>query len=238
MARRPRTPGARRRPRGAAAGPPPDHARSRQAPELPPLAAEFATSAPDLLRAPPDSGREVAFAGRSNAGKSSVLNRIAGQRSLARTSGTPGRTQLLNFFRVGEDARLVDLPGYGYAKTDQATRRAWQAHVEAYLENRQTLVGVVLVMDIRHPFQEFDERMITWARMSALPLLILLNKADKLGHGAGVRALRDAEARVAELPNVRPLLFSALRGEGTDPVLTILREWLCLDEGAPSAPTE
>lgn len=238
MARRPRPPGARRRPKGAAAGPPPEHARSRQAPELPPLIAEFETSAPDLRRAPPDSGREVAFAGRSNAGKSSVLNRIAGQRSLARTSGTPGRTQLLNFFRVGEDARLVDLPGYGYAKADQSTRRAWQAHVEAYLENRQTLVGVVLVMDIRHPFQEFDERMIAWARMSALPLLILLNKADKLGHGAGVRALREAETRVADLPNVRPLLFSALRGQGTDQVLTILREWLCLDDGPPPEPMD
>ena len=238
MARRPRPPGARRKPKGAAAGPPPAHARSLQASQLAPLVAEFETSAPDLWRAPPDSGREVAFAGRSNAGKSSVLNRIAGQRSLARTSGTPGRTQLLNFFRVGENARLVDLPGYGYAKTDQATRRTWQARVEAYLANRQTLVGVVLVMDIRHPFQEFDERMITWARMSALPLLILLNKADKLGHGARVRALREAEARVADLPNVQPLLFSAMRGQGTDQVLTILREWRWIDGEPPPDPMD
>ncbi|MCA1791551.1 MAG: ribosome biogenesis GTP-binding protein YihA/YsxC, partial [Thioalkalivibrio sp.] len=227
MARRPHTPGARKRPRGSARTPPPTYGRASPEPDAgdaPRLIASFETSAPDISRAPPDRGREIAFAGRSNAGKSSVLNRLAGQRGLARTSGTPGRTQLLNFFRIelpgdrterpqatddeGFEAdsqmprRLVDLPGYGYAKTNLQTRNAWQANVEEYLSARQTLVGVVLVMDIRHPFQPFDEHMVAWARASALPLLILLNKADKLGHGAASGALASARAHLVELPNV------------------------------------
>lgn len=263
MARRPHTPGARKRPRGTPRTPPPSYGRRAPEPDAtdaPRLVASFETSAPDIARAPPDRGREVAFAGRSNAGKSSVLNRLAGQRGLARTSGTPGRTQLLNFFRIrgpeepqdadgaGSDSeragdgpdeelprRLVDLPGYGYAKTNLQTRNAWQANVEEYLAARQTLVGVVLVMDIRHPFQPFDEHMVAWARASALPLLILLNKADKLGHGAAGGALAAARAHLVELPNVHVMLFSALRGAGAAEALALLREWLCLpppDAGA------
>ncbi|HSG88251.1 MAG TPA: ribosome biogenesis GTP-binding protein YihA/YsxC [Pseudomonadales bacterium] len=240
MSRRPTTPGARKRPRRSAREPSPIYGRRQRPVEVQPLIAAFETSAPDIRRAPQDQGREVAFAGRSNAGKSSVLNRVAGQRSLARTSGTPGRTQLLNFFLVDPPAdedpedpaavprRLVDLPGYGYARTDHATRRAWQAHVEEYLAARQTLVGVVLVMDIRHPFQEFDEHMVAWARESSLPLLILINKADKLGQGAIGLALREAQAHVADLPNVQVVAFSALRGQGAAEVLAILRAWLCL----------
>lgn len=239
MARRPHTPGARKRPRRPANDAAQPWRQKQTDVPLQPLVAEFETSAPDLRHAPPDAGREVAFAGRSNAGKSSVLNRLTGQRGLARTSGTPGRTQLLNFFRIerpGDEAglddappvRLVDLPGYGYAKTDQATRRAWQAHVEDYLAGRQTLVGVVLVMDIRHPFQEFDERMVGWARASALPLLILLNKADKLGHGASGQALAEARRHVADAANIRVQCFSALRGQGAAEALEVLRDWLCL----------
>lgn len=269
MARRPHTPGARKRPRGTPRTPPPSYARRAPEPdaaEAPRLIASFETSAPDIARAPPDLGREVAFAGRSNAGKSSVLNRLTGQRGLARTSGTPGRTQLLNFFRIsdpgapenpgaaeereqgaGEDStaavdlprRLVDLPGYGYAKTNLQTRNAWQANVEEYLAARQTLVGVVLVMDIRHPFQPFDEHMVAWARASALPLLILLNKADKLGHGAASGALAAARAHLVELPNVHLMLFSALRGAGAAEALSLLREWLCLQPSdADSAPDD
>lgn len=241
LARRPRTPGARKRPKRPPGAPSPHAARDSAPADRPPIAASFLTSAPSLREAPPESGREVAFAGRSNAGKSSALNRLVGQRSLARTSRTPGRTQLLNFFEVTEpgavDARLVDLPGYGYAKTDHATRDAWQEHVEGYLAGRQTLVGLVLLMDIRHPFQTFDEHVLDWARASALPLLLLLNKADKLGHGAAMTALREGRSRVDDLPNVRVELFSALRGQGSDAVLAVLREWLALPEpGAKQAP--
>jgi GTP-binding protein len=194
------------------------------------LPADFELGAPSLAHAPPDSGREVAFAGRSNAGKSSVLNRLTGQRALARTSRTPGRTQHLNFFRVDDAARLVDLPGYGYARADLETRDAWQVHVEAYLSARQALVGVVLVMDVRHPFQPFDEQLIAWAGSSAIPLLVLLNKADKLGHGARADTLRSATERLRDTPTAEAILFSALRGMGAETALRRVRQWLCLPE--------
>ncbi len=171
----------------------------------------------------------MAFAGRSNAGKSSVLNRLTAQRSLARTSKTPGRTQLLNFFRITPDACLVDLPGYGYAKTDRRTRDAWQNQVEGYLASRRSLAGVVLVMDIRHPFQPFDEQMIAWARAADMPLLVLLNKADKLGFGAASAALQQARRHLADMPQTLVILFSALRGQGSEEALTLLRSWLDLN---------
>ncbi len=224
MARRPATPGARKRPKTQRRP-----AQATAAEALPYLLSDFERSAKGPGDAPPDQGREVAFAGRSNAGKSSVLNRLTGQRSLARTSKTPGRTQLLNFFRVSPEARLVDLPGYGYAKTDRSTRDAWQQQVEGYLASRRALVGVVLVMDIRHPFQPFDEQMIGWARAADMPLLVLLNKADKLGFGAASAALQQARHHLADTPAAEPLLFSALRGQGSEQALTILRGWLGLD---------
>lgn len=193
------------------------------------LAARFERSARGPGDAPPDRGREVAFAGRSNAGKSSVLNRLTGQRGLARTSKTPGRTQLLNFFRIDDDSCLVDLPGYGYAKTGRATRDAWQDEVEGYLASRQALVGVVLVMDIRHPFQPFDEQLVAWSRAADMPLLVLLNKADKLGFGAASAALADARRHLADTPRAEVVLFSALRGQGSEEVLAMLRGWLGLE---------
>jgi len=227
--KRPTTPGARKRKRPPQGTPTTGVALDA----LPVIEASFERSAKGPGDSPADRGREVAFAGRSNAGKSSVLNRITGQRSLARTSKTPGRTQLLNYFRINADACLVDLPGYGYAKTDRGTRDAWQREVEGYLSSRSALIGVVLVMDIRHPFQPFDEQMIAWARASDMPLLLLLNKADKLGFGAASTALQQARQHLKDTPQVHPLLFSALRGQGCEEALTILRGWLELDEATP-----
>src|SRR5690606_32067439 len=161
----------------------------------PRMEAVFVTSAADLRGCPPRDRPEVAVAGRSNAGKSSVLNRLTGNRHTARVSKTPGRTQLLNFFDVQRIAgtpcrgRLVDLPGYGYAKAGREAQRRWQALVNRFLSERDNLVAVVLVMDIRHPLEPFDRELIDWAAASELPLLALLNKADKLGHGAQQQAL-------------------------------------------------
>lgn len=226
MARRPVPPGQRKRPKRPPAAPTSATATAT----LPPLAADFECSARGPGDSPAESGPEVAFAGRSNAGKSSVLNRLTNQRGLARTSRTPGRTQLLNYFRLANGARLVDLPGYGYAKTNRSTREAWQEEVEGYLASRATLVAVVLVMDIRHPFQPFDEQMLSWSRAADMPLLILLNKADKLGFGAASSALQKARNHLADHPRAEPLLFSALRGQGTDAALERLRTWLELED--------
>ena len=228
MPRRPPTPRSRKRPKRTSDRPDSRRAAARAPDPRLLLPAAFDRSAPTIREAPPEQGREVAFAGRSNAGKSSVLNRLTGQRALARTSRTPGRTQQLNFFRVDGDRRLVDLPGYGYAEAGRAVREDWQDHVEGYLAARQVLVGLVLVMDVRHAFQPFDRQLLAWARASALPVLVLLNKADKLGHGARSEALRAARTELAGEPTAEAVLFSALRGSGAEPVLRRLRAWLDL----------
>ncbi|MGB2065012.1 MAG: ribosome biogenesis GTP-binding protein YihA/YsxC, partial [Marinomonas gallaica] len=146
--------------------------------------AHFIKSAEKLSQCPLDQGLEVAFAGRSNAGKSTSLNTLANQRKLARTSKTPGRTQLINCFGLNvEDRRLVDLPGYGFAKVPIAMKENWQAHMQDYLMNRRSLVGVVLVMDIRHPMKEFDEMMLEWAANNNVKVHALLTKSDKLKRG-------------------------------------------------------
>ena len=146
--------------------------------------AKFALSAAKVEQCPEDQGYEVAFAGRSNAGKSSALNTLT-HASLARTSKTPGRTQLLNFFSLDDERRLVDLPGYGYAKVPIPLKQHWQKHLEAYLGGRECLRGVILLMDVRHPMTDFDKMMLDWAKASGMPMHILLTKADKLTHGAG-----------------------------------------------------
>ncbi len=145
--------------------------------------AKFALSAAKVEQCPDDQGYEVAFAGRSNAGKSSALNTLT-HASLARTSKTPGRTQLLNFFSLDDERRLVDLPGYGYAKVPIPLKQHWQKHLEAYLGSRECLRGVILMMDVRHPMTDFDKMMLDWAKASSMPMHILLTKADKLTHGA------------------------------------------------------
>ena len=179
--------------------------------------ASFLMSASRLKQCPPDTGAEVAFAGRSNAGKSSAINALTRNSRLARTSKTPGRTQLLNFFGLNvEDLRLVDLPGYGYAKVPLAMQKEWQKHLNDYLENRDCLAGIVLVMDIRHPLREFDLMIINWCIASELPLHILLTKSDKLKRNAMTNALRDVSKALPEHPEGLITLqsFSASKGDG------------------------
>jgi GTP-binding protein len=187
------------------------------------IIASFLTSAPSIAACPPDDVPEIAIAGRSNAGKSSVLNQLTGNRQLARASKTPGRTRLLNYFTTDIGGHLVDLPGYGYADAGQDERRLWQRSVEQYLEARQSLCGLVLVMDSRHPFKEFDEHMLAWTRAAVLPTLVLLNKVDKLSSSARGRAGRDAARHLKEHANVEVLLFSATTGLGRDDAIAWLR---------------
>lgn len=195
-------------------------------------AAQFVTSAARLGQAPADAGREAAFAGRSNAGKSSALNAIAGHKGLARTSKTPGRTQLINFFRVTDDARLVDLPGYGYAKVPPAVKAQWERHLTAYLKHRESLVGLVLLMDVRHPLTEFDRQMLAWCRDAALDVHVLLTKADKLKRGAAQNTLLKVRRELAGLhPQVSVQLFSALDGTGLEAARAQLAAWLELGPG-------
>lgn len=189
--------------------------------------AKFINSAPHVKDAPEDIGLEVAFAGRSNAGKSSAINTLTGQKSLARISKTPGRTQLLNFFSITETTRFVDLPGYGYAKVPLEIKKQWHRMIETYLNNRKTLCGIVLVMDIRHPLTEFDRQMVDWCRQTRLPLHILLTKADKLKFGAAKNALLAVQKEIsgAQVP-VTVQLFSALKRQGVDEIHQLLDQWL------------
>ncbi len=189
------------------------------------IVAHFSTSAPTLRECPSSDVPEVAVAGRSNSGKSSVLNQLTRNRQLARTSKTPGRTQLLNFFDTDLGGRLVDLPGYGYARVAKSQKHVWENNVEDYLARRENLVGVVLVMDIRHPFEPFDSMMVSWAAETRLPLHVLLNKADKLKHGARTLALRGAQQRL-ESPQFSVQLFSAQSGLGRELAIEKLSEWL------------
>ena len=189
--------------------------------------ARFLTSVPEARLAPPDEGAEVAFAGRSNAGKSSALNAITEQRNLARTSKTPGRTQQINFFDLGDKCRLVDLPGYGYAKVPQAMKEKWQRHLAEYLEVRQTLRGLILLMDCRHPLTPYDQQMLSWCAETGLPAHILLTKADKLKRGPGKNALLEVQRQLPLYhPGASAQLFSALKKTGVDEVRRVLSSWL------------
>ncbi|QGM22428.1 YihA family ribosome biogenesis GTP-binding protein [Spiribacter sp. 2438] len=202
---------------------------------------QFLLSAPEPEQLPADLGAEVAFAGRSNAGKSSALNAITDQRSLARVSKTPGRTQAINVFPVGDrhsasvedrhfpaaEYRLIDLPGYGYAKAPEALRRHWQRALPAYLEGRQSLRGLVVIMDIRHPLGPLDEQMLAWANAAELPVHVLLSKADKLRRGpAGNTLQRVLPAMRAICPASTAQLFSATNRQGVDAARRKLDEWL------------
>ncbi|HJE68724.1 MULTISPECIES: ribosome biogenesis GTP-binding protein YihA/YsxC [Pseudomonadaceae] len=198
--------------------------------------ASFLISAAKVDQCPLDSGLEVAFAGRSNAGKSSALNTLT-HANLARTSKTPGRTQLLNFFSLDDERRLVDLPGYGYAKVPIPLKQHWQEHLEAYLSSRNSLSGVVLMMDIRHPLTEFDRLMLDWAQASSMPLHILLTKADKLAFGAQKNALlkvqRDVRQGWGDTASIQ--LFSAPKRQGVEDAQRVLARWLGLDEPVAEA---
>lgn len=196
----------------------------------------FAISAARLSDCPDDSLREVAFAGRSNAGKSSAINTLTRQVGLARTSKTPGRTQLINFFRIIDGHYLVDLPGYGYAKVPLKVKLDWQKHLENYLNKREPLAGLVLVTDIRHVFKEFDLMMIDWARQNELPLHVLLTKADKFKLGAVKDAVREAQTAIQDLTDATVQPFSSLKRSGVDILSQRLDEWLTPPEPASPEP--
>lgn len=193
--------------------------------------AQYLKSAPNLQHTPPDTGIEIAFAGRSNAGKSSAINTLVQQNALARVSKTPGRTQLLNFFTLDEQHKLVDLPGYGYAKVPEAIKKDWQAMMESYLKNRQCLRGIVLVMDIRHPLTEFDWQMVHWCEHNGLALHILLTKADKLKYGAAKTTLMQVRKAVLECKTkISVQLFSALKKTGIEEIHQQLDLWFEWDK--------
>lgn len=194
--------------------------------------ATFVTSAANLAACPPESLAEVAFAGRSNAGKSSAINAITNQTRLARISKTPGRTQLINFFGLAEGRFLVDLPGYGFAKVPLSVKNKWQEELEKYLRRRQVLCGLILLSDIRHPLKDFDRMMIDWAVQSGLPLHLLLTKSDKLKRGAAQNTLLAVQKELKPFSNVTVQLFSSLKNDGVTEVRAKLDEWLGDEEPA------
>ncbi len=185
----------------------------------------FLGSAAQMHQLPADEGSEIAFAGRSNAGKSSALNTITGQRSLARTSKTPGRTQLINFFALDERHRLVDLPGYGYAKVTLALRQQWGELIAAYLERRLSLRALVLLMDVRHPLTALDAQLLELWLVMGKPCHILLTKADKLSRGAGLQALARTRKAI-DADTVSWQLFSATNGQGLEEARARITELL------------
>ena len=167
----------------------------------------------------------MAFAGRSNVGKSSVLNKITHRRALARTSKLPGRTRELNYFAYDDHTYIVDLPGYGYAKVDETMRNAWAKLLERYLRERQSLKGVFLIMDIRHPMGKFDQIMLDYCKSCELPLHILVNKSDKLSKNAANKSLLSIKKEIS-IKNTSVQQFSALKGEGLDEARQKLADWL------------
>lgn len=188
---------------------------------------EFLAAADSVTDLPRDTRAEVAFVGRSNSGKSSAINALTGRRRLARVSRTPGRTRQINLFSVGEGAALVDLPGYGYARVSQQTRRAWSRTITEYLRLRPQLAGLVLVMDARHPLTTLDRQLLAWIKPAGKPLQILLTKADKLTRAQGSRVLATTVAQVREAgADVTVELFSSVTRQGTEAVAERIARWL------------
>ena len=186
-------------------------------------AARYVISAHHLKQLPADEGYEVAFAGRSNAGKSSAINALTGQKALARTSKTPGRTQQIVIFDVDEQRRIADLPGYGYAKVPEKLRAHWRQVMQGYFETRKCLRGVILVMDVRHPMKPFDEQMLTWCDAAEVPCHVLLTKADKLKRGPAQATL--LKVRTAIPFGATAQTFSAKNRAGLDELIRKLDEW-------------
>src|SRR6266699_1845811 len=183
----------------------------------------------------PASVCEIAFAGRSNSGKSSAINALAGSR-LAFVSKIPGRTRLINYYAFGANRFIVDLPGYGYARIPDAMRAPWEKLLGGYLQMRGPLRGLALVMDVRHPLTELDQRMLGWFGPTGKPVHVLLTKADKLSREAGQKMLRRVEGELEALaPNTSAHLFSSLRKFGLDPAATVFRGWLATSAPAPPA---
>ena len=196
--------------------------------------ATFTISAPDIRRLPADSGIEVAFAGRSNAGKSSALNTLTNQRSLARTSKTPGRTQLINIFEIAENKRLVDLPGYGFAKVPMEMKKKWQKALGEYLEKRECVKGIVVLMDIRHPLKDLDMDLIQWAAEGDLPVLALLTKSDKLSQGKVSAQVLAVKKQLAQLnADIKVQAFSSLKRTGSEQANTVICDWFQDENMAP-----
>ena len=190
----------------------------------------FVTSANKLVQLPPDVGAEVAVAGRSNAGKSSAINAITQRKGLARTSKSPGATRLLNFFELEPNRRLVDLPGYGFAKVSGDMRAHWGSLLQGYFAKRGTLRGTIVVMDVRHPLTDHDQAMLELASSRGLPVHILLTKSDKLGRGAAGNALQAVRRQLPKDGNVTVQLFSALAGDGVNEARGALEKLL---DGVP-----
>ncbi len=175
----------------------------------------------------PQGGREVAFAGRSNAGKSSAINTLCDNKGLARTSKTPGRTQLVNFFELDDSRRLVDLPGYGFAKVPPSVKQAWQRLMTNYLSDQQSLCGLIIIMDIRHPMNEYDWQMLQWCQHYDLPAHILLTKADKLKRNAQMQSKMKTIRQLKEAQvDASVQIFSALKKDGLGELVIKLDEWL------------
>lgn len=188
------------------------------------MPARFLTSAAESRGFPADTGAELAVVGRSNSGKSSAINRIVGQGKLARVSKTPGRTQLINFFELGEGRRLVDLPGYGFARVPEAQRQDWRRLAGEYFESRRSLKGLLMTVDIRRGLLDLDEAMLDWAAGLGLPVLILLTKADKLSRSAGATALKALRRDLGD--GVTAELFSALDDTGVDSARKQVEAWI------------
>lgn len=186
--------------------------------------AKFVTSANAASQFLPDGGSEVAVAGRSNSGKSSAINVIVNRRQFARTSKTPGRTQLVNFFDLRDGQRLVDLPGYGFAQVAASVRRHWGQLLQEYFETRDSLNGLILVVDVRRQLQDFDRQMIEFAGSVSLPIHVLLTKSDKLKRGKAATALLEVKKELGDAATVQ--LFSALNRQGVDESRGVLERFL------------
>lgn len=177
---------------------------------------------------PADDGKEVAFVGRSNSGKSTAINAITGAKKLARTSKTPGRTQLINFFTINAESRLVDLPGYGYAKVPDEVKDRWQKTIVTYLETRKSLKGLVLIMDIRHPLKPLDKEILEFSVSNSLAVHILLTKADKLSRMQSQESLRKTTALLSVYANLVSIqVFSATQKTGIIQAREKIEGWLC-----------
>jgi len=186
--------------------------------------AEFMKSAANAADFPPDTGREVAFVGRSNSGKSTAVNLVTGARKLARVSKTPGRTQLLNFFSLGDDRRLVDLPGYGFARVAPEVQARWRTSLERYLSERASLAGLVVTMDIRRGITTLDDQLLRWLEPRGVPVAVLLTKADKLSRSAAIAQQRKLAAELGS--GIKVARFSALTGDGVGEAQGWVEAWL------------
>ena len=190
-----------------------------------------------MSQLPSDQGSEVAFAGRSNAGKSSAINTITGHKGLARTSKTPGRTQEINMFVLDDRHRIVDLPGFGYARVPGTVKRQWQRLLNRYLEERRSLRGLVFVMDARHPLRADDSQFLQWCQQTAMPVHVLLTKCDKLSRGRAAATLQEIEAALQQFdPHVSVQLFSSTKRQGVERVRALMVDWLGLNRGQKKRP--